>query len=50
MIKGLDAFNELLKTQAELRRDGLIFIYEQGKWKEFMKYHCKKTVERMEKK
>ena len=50
MIKGLDSMNELLKIQAELRRDGLIFLYDKGLWEEVMKYHCEQTVKRMEKK
>jgi len=47
MIKGLDAMNELLRSQEQLRRDGLIFIYEQGMWKKFMKYHHQQYIERM---
>ena len=50
MIKGLDAMNALLKSQEQLRRDGLMFIFEQNKWTEFMKYHHKKIIERMDKK
>ena len=50
MIKGLDALNDLINEQAQLRRDGLIFLFEKGMWKEFMKYHCEKTLERMNKK
>lgn len=50
MIKGLDALEDLIKEQTQLRRDGLIFIFEKGLWKEFMKYHCDKVVERMGKK
>ncbi len=50
MIKGLDALSDLIKEQNQLRRDGLIFIFEKGMWKEFMKYHYEKTLERMSKK
>ena len=50
MIKGLDALEDLIKEQTQLRRDGLIFIFGKGMWEEFMKYHCKKYVERMNKK
>jgi len=49
MIKGLDAMSDLLKEQDQLRRDGLIFIFEKGSWSEFMKYHCEKTIERAKK-
>ena len=50
IIKGLDALSDLIKEQDQLRRDGLIFIFEKGIWKEFMKYHCQRHVERMSKK
>jgi len=46
MIKGLDAIEALIKEQERLRKDGLIFIFEQGKWEEFMQFHCKQTIER----
>ena len=46
MIKGLDALESLIKEQANLRRDGLIFIFENGLWKKFMKYHAKKHIDR----
>ena len=46
MIKGLDGLENLIKEQEQLRRDGLIFIFEHNLWKEFMEYHCKKLVER----
>ena len=50
MIKELDALEDLLKEQAQfvhlLGKDGLIFIFEHNLWKEFMKYHTKKYLER----
>ena len=46
MIKGLDALEDLLKEQAQLGKDGLIFIFEHNLWKEFMKYHTKEYLER----
>lgn len=47
MIKGLDALEALIEEQSQLRRDGLIFIFEKGLWKEFMNYHHKKHMERL---
>ena len=46
MIKGLDALEDLLKEQAQLGKDGLIFIFEHNLWKEFMEYHAKKYIDR----
>ncbi len=46
MIQGLDALQGLIEEQMQLRRDGLIFIFEKGLWEKFMKYHCEKTLER----
>ena len=46
MIKGLDALENLLKEQAQLGRDGLIFIFEHNLWKEFMEYYSKKYIDR----
>jgi len=46
MIKGLDALEELLNEQHQLGKDGLIFIFESGLWKEFMAYHSKRYLER----
>ena len=46
MMKGLDALEDLIKEQASLRRDGLIFIFERGLWKEFMLYHCEQHLKR----
>ena len=49
MIKGLDALADLIKEQDQLRRDGLIFIFENGLWSKFMKYHSDKHIERSSK-
>jgi hypothetical protein len=46
MIKGLDALEGLIREQAQLQRDGLIFIFEKNLWDKFMEYHAKKHVER----
>ena len=46
MIKGLDALYGMIKEQAQLGRDGLIFIHEQGLWDKFMAYHCEEFVKR----
>lgn len=46
IIKGLDAVEGLINEQTQLRRDGLIFIFEQGLWKKFMDYHIKQHVKR----
>ena len=46
MIKGLDALDFLIKEQEQLRRDGLIFIFENGLWKKFMKYHSDQHLRR----
>ena len=46
MIKGLDALENLIREQAQLRRDGLIFIFEHGMWKDFIKYHCEQHIKR----
>jgi hypothetical protein len=47
MLKGLDAYEELINAQAQLGKDGLIFIFENNLWEKFMKYHAKKHVERI---
>jgi len=47
MVKGLDALESLIHEQAELRRDGLIFIFEQGLWDKFMNFHAEKHMERL---
>jgi hypothetical protein len=44
MIKGLDAVENLIKEQEQLRKDGLIFIFEHNLWKEFMEYHIQKYL------
>jgi len=49
MIAGLDALEDLIKQQEQLRKDGLIFIFEKGLWQEFLGYHTKKLVERQAK-
>ena len=46
LLKGLDALESLLKEQEQLRRDGLIFIFENNLWKEFLEWHSKKYIER----
>ena len=50
MLKGLNALEELIKEQARLAKDGLIFIFEKGLWNKFMAYHAKQHVERSAKK
>jgi len=49
MLKGLNALEDLIKEQARLAKDGLIFIFEEGLWDKFMAYHAKKHVERTKK-
>lgn len=46
MIKGLDSLEALCESQNNMRRDGLIYLFELGKWEDFMTYHCKKEMER----
>lgn len=43
--KGLEAYENLLKEQEQLRRDGLIFIFEHNLWKEFLEWQTKKLYE-----
>jgi len=50
MLKGLDALEILIHEQAKLRRDGLMFIFEQGLWDKFMEFHAEKHIERVENK
>ena len=47
MIRGFDALEGLIKEQNQWRRDALIFIFEKDLWEEFMRYHHKKSVERL---
>jgi len=46
MIKGLDSLEALCKSQDNMRRDGLIFLFEKNLWAEFMDYHMKQEIER----
>ena len=46
MIKGLDALDFLIKEQEQLRRDGLIFIFDNGLWEKFMLYHSEQHLRR----
>lgn len=48
MLKGLNALEDLIREQEQLRKDGLIFIFEQGLWQAFMEYHAKQHIERKE--
>ena len=47
MLKGLDALEDLIRSQEHLKRDALICIHEQGLWAKFMKYHGKNEIKRM---
>ena len=46
MIKGLNAFEELLKELQQLEKDAVFFIIEKEMHKEFLEYHFKKGLER----
>ena len=46
LLKGLNAIESLVKEQESLRKDGLLFIHEQGLWEKFMDYHSKKYLDK----